>query len=163
MLTVTVNPMPSTAMSINGSQLIANQSGAIYQWLDCLNNNISLFGATASSYSPNQSGTYAVSVSLNGCSDTSSCYTVNVTSSLVEEEEKALLSIHPNPTMDYFILTVPNEFIGRSYTLLDARGRLIIEGVLNGSEETLEVSKLETGTYHLKIDQVSERYKLIKQ
>ena len=81
----------------------------------------------------------------------------------MEEEEKALLSIHPNPTMDYFILTVPYEFIGRSYTLLDARGRLITKGVLNGSEETLEVSKLETGTYHLKIDQVSERYKLIKQ
>ena len=160
---VTVKPMPSTAVSINGSQLIANQSSAVYQWLDCLNNNISIFGATASSYSPNQSGTYAVSVSLNGCSDTSSCYAVTVTSSLVEEEEKAFLSIHPNPTMDYFILTVPNEFIGRSYTLLDARGRLITEGVLNGSEETLEVSKLETGTYHLKIDQVSERYKLIKQ
>jgi hypothetical protein len=160
---VTVKPMPSTAVSINGSQLIANQSSAVYQWLDCLNNNISIFGANASSYSPNQSGTYAVSVSLNGCSDTSSCYAVNVTSSLMEEEEKALLSIHPNPTMDYFILTVPNEFIGRSFTLLDARGRLIIEGVLNGSEETLEVSKLETGTYHLKIDQVSERYKLIKQ
>ena len=161
--TVTVNLLPSTSVSINGSQLIANQVGADYQWLDCLNNNISIFGANTSTYSPTQSGTFAVEVSLNGCTDTSSCYNVTVSTSFVEEVGNNHVSIHPNPTLDYFILTVPDEFIGRSFMLLDASGRLITEGVLHGSEEKIDVSRLATGTYHLEIDLVSERYKLIKQ
>jgi hypothetical protein len=162
-ITVTVNPMPSTAVSISGSQLIANQSGAVYQWLDCLNNNISIFGATSSTFSPTQSGTYAVSVSLNGCTDTSSCYTVSVFSSMVNEIDGSKIAVYPNPSLDYFLIIVPDEFIGRLYTLYDARGRSITSGVLSSNQDKIEVSKLATGTYHLKIENVSDRFKLIKQ
>jgi hypothetical protein len=155
--------MPSTAVSINGSELIANQSGADYQWLDCLNNNISIFSATSSTFSPTQSGSYAVSVSLSGCTDTSSCYTVNVTSSGINEIEDSKISLYPNPTCDYFQINIPDEFIGRYYILYDSRGREVNSGILNSNEDKIDVSKLATGTYNLKIDQINERYKLIKQ
>jgi hypothetical protein len=77
-LQVTVTPLPvatiappqSTAICAGGSMLLMAQqsSGASYQWLKDGQN---IPGATTPSYSANESGTYSVTVTTNGCSTTS--------------------------------------------------------------------------------------------
>lgn len=67
--------------SIVGSSILANNTslGVSYQWLDCDDNFASLIGETNQSITAT-TGNYAVEVTLNGCSDTSSCVLVDFSS-----------------------------------------------------------------------------------
>ena len=71
---ITVN----TSVTQNGSMLTANASGAAYEWLNC-NGNILVQGETAQSFTATSTGSYAVIVTQNGCADTSSCYSTDLT------------------------------------------------------------------------------------
>jgi len=62
-----------------GSVLSADQTGGVYQWLDCDNNYAILNGETNQSYTPAVTGNYAVEVNMNGCVDTSACFLVDYT------------------------------------------------------------------------------------
>jgi len=80
-----------------GLTMTANAIGATYQWIDCNNGNAPIVGATAQSFTATANGSYAVEVTMNGCSDVSSCVTI----SIIGLEEATLLngvSIYPNPT-----------------------------------------------------------------
>ena len=66
-------------VSQTGPQLDADQTGAIYQWLDCDNGNQPINGETNQSYTSTVTGNYAVEVNMNGCIVTSSCYLVDYT------------------------------------------------------------------------------------
>ena len=72
---VTVNVVDATVTQ-NGSTLVANASGATYQWTYC-NGFVPLAGQTYQSFTAVNPGSYAVIVSKNGCSDTSSCFITN--------------------------------------------------------------------------------------
>ena len=63
-----------TSVTVIGNTFTANAAGAKYQWIDCSTRQI-IPGATSQSFSPTQNGSYAVIVSENSCSNTSSCYT----------------------------------------------------------------------------------------
>lgn len=79
-LDLTVNPLPNNSVTQSGATLTSNASSGTFQWLDCDNNLSVIPGATSSSYTPLAvSGNYAVEVTLNGCSDTSTCYLVDFT------------------------------------------------------------------------------------
>ena len=64
----------------NNNVLTSMESGASYQWIDCIN-QLSIYNETGQSFEPVISGEYAVIVNKNGCIDTSSCTTV-----LISEE-----------------------------------------------------------------------------
>ena len=82
---VTVTPLPvaaiappqNTAICAGGSMLLMAQqtSGASYQWS---RDGQNIAGATTPSYSANESGTYAVTVTTNGCSTTSDTLSLTV-------------------------------------------------------------------------------------
>lgn len=71
---------PTALATLNGTTLTANLvAGATYQWLDCGNANAIIPNATAQTYTPTVSGSYAVKVTnAGGCSTTSACIQVNV-------------------------------------------------------------------------------------
>jgi len=56
-----------TTLSLNDNTLMANQSGATYQWLDCNNNFAEIAGATNQTFTATQNGSYAVEITLNNC------------------------------------------------------------------------------------------------
>ena len=74
-----LNEVCITVTSIDNSvsqsldHLTANQSGAQYQWLDCLDGGNSIANAQGQSFYPQVPGSYAVQLDFNGCSVTSSC------------------------------------------------------------------------------------------
>ncbi len=85
------------SISSLGSQVIANQTGASYQWLDCDNNYAVIPNETSNVYSSLTYGNFAVQIIYNGCVDTSACVTINA---LDFQEVYCSISItlSPNPT-----------------------------------------------------------------
>ena len=69
-----INSFANT-VSINNMTMTSDISGATYQWVNCANNT-SISGATNQTYTPATSGNYSVIVNVNGCVDTSNCYSI---------------------------------------------------------------------------------------
>ena len=110
-----------TTVTIVGSQLSANQIGAKYQWLDCNFGVIS--GQTSQTFQATISGDYAVEIGYQDCTDTSSCYYVNVVGI---EEVSPNISIYPNPAHDW--LFINNSVEGPvELELYNSVGQLVIK------------------------------------
>ena len=93
-------PGANPAVTVAGSQLTSAQAGATsYQWLDCNRGFAAIAAATAASYSPSHSGSYAVLVSYNGCTDTSNC--ASIVFAGVEDLANEAIHVYPSPASDY--------------------------------------------------------------
>jgi alpha-tubulin suppressor-like RCC1 family protein len=93
---VTINPTPSSSVSIFGNTLTADETGATYQWLDCDNANSPISGATNQSFEPGVSGNFAVEVTKDGCTSTSDCQSLSLSG--LNEYAHINISAYPNPT-----------------------------------------------------------------
>jgi hypothetical protein len=145
-VTVTVNPLPDVTVSNNSNTLTANQSGATYQWIDCNNNNAPISGATNKSYTPATSGSYAVIVTLNGCSDTSACQTVTITGLDTQASSKLPFSIYPNPNQGTFTIQSTK---GGVFELIDVTGKVINTYAITNTQQTVH-ENLPAGMYFVR-------------
>lgn len=93
-LHLTINTIDTNVL-ISGITATAQQANASYQWIDC-NNNSAIAGANNQSYSPTQSGSYAVSVSLNNCTHLSDCIDISLTGNASIGHETII--VYPNPS-----------------------------------------------------------------
>lgn len=87
-----------------GTTLSSNQFGATYQWINCGTGNSNISGAINQTFTPVINGSYAVTVTYNGCTVTSSCTTI----SNVGIEEYQLINhvtVSPNPSIRQFNFT----------------------------------------------------------
>ena len=106
-LDLTVNNV-DVSVSNNNSTITANATGATYQWLDCNNNYSVVPTETNQSFSPCSNGSYAVSITQNGCVDTSVCVTMNsvVSTSIADPNfEQYLISNGYDNFLDGCVLT----------------------------------------------------------
>ncbi len=71
-INLTVNTVDITTTQLS-NVITANATGATYQWINCSSMNAIVVGETNQSYSITGNDSYAVIVTQNGCSDTSSC------------------------------------------------------------------------------------------
>jgi murein DD-endopeptidase MepM/ murein hydrolase activator NlpD len=94
---VTVQTLPMAVVTQQGIVLTAQTVGATYQWLDCGNHFSPIKGATNQIYIASTDGLYSVAVTVNGCSDTSTCYTVS-TVGVSSIPSQFGVHIYPNPT-----------------------------------------------------------------
>lgn len=132
-------------VSINNSSnvLTVGEVSATYQWIDCNNSNAPITGATAQSYTPTQTGSYAVIVTKNGCSQTSSCVTVNI-SSIDENDASNALLVYPNPASQNVFVSVPSQ--GR-FEVYSIEGRLIYSKELQKDINNINIFDWSTGVY----------------
>ncbi|MBC7851192.1 MAG: T9SS type A sorting domain-containing protein, partial [Chitinophagaceae bacterium] len=119
-------------------------------------NGEKITGATSSTYSPQNSGSYSVEVKVNGCSSLSSDYEFVVTSN--EQSVNDGISLYPNPVAEgMFRVTFSNGNAGRyDIQVVDLTGRLIQQkpvAVGNGIQvEQVELNnKLAKGMYLVKV------------
>ena len=146
-LNLLINQAPSISVTQNGAQLTSNQTGAIYQWLDCDNNYAEINGENDQSFTPG-TGNYAVYITMNGCSDTSACYVVDFTG--VDNISGKTLTIHPNPTNNMLYINGLNEMDGvKSMDITSALGALVTQFTEVTSE--INVNELPAGSYFLNI------------
>ncbi len=143
---VTVNTVDNT-VSADGIVLTSNQSGASYQWLDCSNGNAPITNATGQSFTPSQNGSYAVEVTLNGCSETSSCIAVNSVG-IEDVIYGDLLNVYPNPGEGLYTISSETAFNAASVTVYSASGQLVMsrENIF-GNEVKIDLTNQPGGVY----------------
>jgi hypothetical protein len=148
-LTLTVEAIDLTVMpSLPGDVLIASQSGATYQWVDCDNGNAPISGETNSTFAPSTTGNYAVEITLNGCTETSACTLVDFTS--VDELNINSSAVFPNPVSDIFEIKNIEQFgTITSISLMDANGRVVQE--ISITDNSTNIENLKAGVYFLNI------------
>jgi hypothetical protein len=134
-----------TQISLNGITLSsANVNATAFQWIDCQGGFVP--GATSSSFTPSQNGTYALIVSENGCVDTSVCLSVNTIG--IEELTLAALQIYPNPSMDGKVQVECPKAV--RYVLYDLKGNRLLSGEMQ-DVIALDLSTLSKGMYLIQL------------
>jgi hypothetical protein len=113
-------------------------------------------------------GSYPISYSFtnsNGCSSNAlqnisviSCAGSNV----IELKENGIV-LYPNPTLDAFTVETSEDLNGKSFIILDVSGRVLSMGTFTGSQMTIQVSSLSTGTYYFRLPETNQTLKFIKE
>ena len=157
-LNLTIN-IVDTSVTASADSLTANAAGATYQWLNCNNNYVPIAGATNQTFTPPITGVFAVAVSENGCTDTSSCYYVIITG-INGNSQNGNFSVYPNPTSGLFTIELAGGK-NTSYQITDIIGKVILKGTLKNKRTILDLSAYEAGVYILKIN--GQMIKLIRE
>ncbi|MEO8146382.1 MAG: T9SS type A sorting domain-containing protein [Bacteroidia bacterium] len=143
-LNITINTV-DTNITVNGDTLFANAVPAIYQWLNCDSNMMPITGAAGQSFIPVATGSYAVAVTQNNCTDTSFCYSITVTG-INENTYGSNLDIYPNPCNGVFSISTAE--LNYSTTMYDILGNIIYEGK---NEKTINLAAQPKGIYFIKV------------
>ena len=131
-LNLTINTV-NVSVTANDPTLSANVVGAQYQWVNCNNNFQPIAGATQASFTPTSSGSYAVVISSNGCTDTSICYSINNVG-FDQIEVGSDFTIFPNPSDGNFQISSKQPYKKSSIRVISALGLLVFEKEFEGDE-----------------------------
>ena len=147
--TITVNPLPSNGISQNGITLSAAATGVAYQWIDC-NTNQPVVGATNQSFTTTEAvGTYAVIVTANGCSDTSTCISVDQSGL---NEGDFYIGLLPNPANESVLIQWNSDAFDM-IELLDESGKIVRRVFVSDAAQAVEFSltHIAAGVYHVRL------------
>ena len=138
------------SVSSAGFTLTANQSGATYQWIDCVNGNTPIPGATNRSFSAMMNSDYAVVITLNGCTRRSSCISVRgVHASKIEA--KADFAIYPNPTTGQFTLELGTLATPTTVRVFDVLGQTLVTRTVTTTKTTVRLDGYSDGAYFVEV------------
>jgi hypothetical protein len=156
-LTIIPNNLDNSVTQ-NGSQLLANQLVAAYQWIDCENGNTPILGEVNQVFEPTSSGIYAVEITAGGCTITSDCISIDLTGIPELENE---MTMYPNPATEY--IGFEHDFGSVDVRIVSMNGQLVVEK--ENVKEQLNVSHLQPGAYFVEISSDSKLWKklLVKQ
>src|SRR5690554_162368 len=130
-----------TTVINNSNELTAVQNNANYQWINCSDmSNIS--NETNISYTPSSSGTYAVEITINGCSSTSSCHKTELLG-INHESGNSLFKLYPNPSNG--IINIENNK-GKTVLIYDSKLSLVYTSSLKIGKQVLDTN-LSSGIY----------------
>jgi Secretion system C-terminal sorting domain/Beta-propeller repeat len=116
-----------TSLTVSGTLLTANMSGATYQWIDCLTLS-EIPDQVNQNYFTTDDGSYAVVITLDGCSDTSSCYVIDSGSGIKNSVKK--FTVFPNPTTGLISIVLEGSELEYYIELIDTQGKLVYQSQL---------------------------------
>jgi uncharacterized delta-60 repeat protein len=160
---VTVKAIDTTITNNTGI-LTAVESGATYKWLECNNGTLTVIpNENKVSFTPKKTGSYAVEITKNGCSATSTCYEVKTLGTKDFDLENSL-KLYPNPTKD-FITIERSTLDNAKLKIFDVNGQFILSKELKTTSNTINISHLASGVYMFQIsnESGSEIKKVIKK
>jgi hypothetical protein len=147
--TITINLTINKAdvsLSQNGNVLTANASGAVYKWLDC-NTNTPIFGESSQAYTAAANGSYALIVTQNTCTDTSTCVPLVGTGIASNSTPGSQIAVYPNPNNGAFVIEANAE---GTYTIVNNLGQVIQTVILNSADDfSVEIKNLDNGIYFI--------------
>lgn len=162
-LTITPWNSASLAVTANGNTLTSAAGNAtFYQWVDCSNGFSAISGATSQSYTPNSTGSYAVVITENGCTDTSAC--TDVVLGVGAHANETGLTVYPNPSDGSFILDLGSSLNSVSVTVVNSSGHLVSRLKYQGvSRLPITLKDRPAGVYfiHMESETTSGVVKLI--
>jgi PKD repeat protein len=147
----------------DGIILTAQAEDATYQWINC-SNSAEISGATQRSFTPSETGSYAVWVEQGECAVLSECFDVTVTF-IDDPYLSSGVFIFPNPAADRINLVMEKELINFNIAIWCIKGQMIYSVKnLSGNEYSLPLSGILPGIYLLEIQHqgYSRRLKFVK-
>ncbi|MBL7897113.1 MAG: T9SS type A sorting domain-containing protein, partial [Crocinitomicaceae bacterium] len=146
----------------NGLSISANQNGASYQWLDCLNGFSEIAGETNQTFTALNNGEYAVEVTLNSCVDTSVCFVIDDVS--LAENARGSVRVFPNPNKGNFTVQMLPGIENATLKITDNLGKIVQQIHIDTSSQNIELN-LPAGVYYLEFtsEELKENYTVIVQ
>ncbi len=158
LLDLTINKSPEALISLDGNTLTASDTGS-YQWINCATNTI-VPGATSQSYLVTDDGSYAVVITVNGCTDTSDCREVTINGIAGSGADK-MVRIYPNPAHDRVHIAASAPV---TVTLSSLEGRVVL---LQKDVREIDLSGFADGVYLIRVSDAQglplKTEKLVKQ
>jgi hypothetical protein len=144
-------------------QATALTTGIIYQWVDCNNNFSPISGETNATFTTQNSGNYAVELSMNDCSVISHCITITTTEVINALDTHYGMQVFPNPTTNE--LTISLEGIDVvDIVILDIQGKVLLKQSGLFDQDQINLAEYVAGTYFIKIiaQEVSKEIRITK-
>jgi hypothetical protein len=144
----------------NGHTLTATATGVTYQWIDCDNNNAPITDATEQTFTPLQSGNYAVILSEDDCFDVSDCYIVQgVWINNLSKNDS--FKLYPNPSDGR--VTIESTSGQFTLTIFDMSGRLVYQNRILQQVSMVDLSELKNGVYTISMisNQTNQQQRLV--
>lgn len=165
-LNLTINSVDASVTK-NGATITANTAGATYQWVDCNKGYSAIAGETGQSYTATFNGSYAVVVTLNGCTDTSECRAVtHLTDGVEKIGNDHSFRVYPNPGNSVFTLSTDYPLQSATVKIMNMTGQVVLERMeLNGNSFNFDIEPYADGVYIMEIVEAgkSMQVKLVKQ
>lgn len=155
-------PTIDTNLSLMGTDLVCNQSGASYQWLDCNQGMAEIPGETAINFYPQEVGSYAVEITYGSCIVISECFEVEQVS--ITEEIMNGLNVYSNPMDDQITIHFGKQYDQASIRIYNLLGQDIVKTSCSNKEiQQISIPNAK-GIYFIdvQIGQARRQFKLIK-
>lgn len=145
-----INEMVNTDINVfNGDSIVASATNASFQWIDCTNDSI-LTGDTLQYFVAQDTGSYAVIVTQNGCSDTSVCS--NSITSVEDLSSNEFVNLYPNPVHNILSIESDEAIKHAVIIITDIQGKILYTKEFSQlKREKLDLSNLPEGFYILKL------------
>jgi endoglucanase len=140
----------NTTVLPDGNTLMAQASGATFQWLQCNDGYRMISDATGAGFLPVSSGSYAVEVRHQDCSDTSACFEVNIADGVYNFPGDGL-SLFPNPTGGQITINLPDLYEEVHIDLTGPDGQLVMQKDYTGTQSIRLSLDAAPGLYMLTI------------
>ena len=151
----------NTDIDFAGDRLTANASSATYRWMSCDGAYTAIAGETGKSFLPAINGKYAVEVTQEGCTDTSECYTVELTG-LENNPANEGIRVYPNPSSGSFEIFLPVNSGPLEIEIRNTLGKLIRKDTFNETDHLSITINESPGMYFLFIRMNKQTQKVLK-
>lgn len=161
--TLTVNTV-DVSVTVLEDTLMANATGATYQWIDC-SSNMPIDGATDQKFRPESSGEYAVIVTQGNCAGISDCYTVTITG-IFTSHLGTQLKLYPVPARDHLTVDLGGHYEYIEISMSNINGQLIFrKDFRNQQIINFDMNEFRTGIYFLRLRSKHETatYRIVKE
>ena len=124
--------------------------GSSFQWVDCNDNFAPIAGENNATFTTQTSGSYAVEVSLNNCSEISNCFTINTSTNINYYHKQYGEKFFPNPTTNDLVISL--EGIGFiDILIVDINGKVLMQQSDLIDQDRINLSDYVSGLYFIKI------------
>lgn len=140
-------------IEFEGNLVASSIQGATYQWIDCSTQQV-IAGANLSTFTPTTTGSYAVIITLNGCSITSECKTTVVVNDSEVRDIEFIVTVFPNPASDYINIAFNiDSTTDTEILLLNLVGKPVMRQRIGSGQRvtTLSTGGLPSGQYILQV------------
>lgn len=159
-LDLTINSV-NTNTTLDGSTISSEVEGADYQWLNCEADMSVIPGATHQMYTTNNSGSFAVAVTENGCIDTSACVAVTLVG-VTQSAFSNPFTLYPNPAKDVFTIDFTSNQVYLIVRIYSVAGQLVEALPVQNSDHLDVKFDHPSGMYWIEIENLEGQKSTLK-